>query len=101
MITYPFTTGVHLPPVPRYSWSKENLKLLFQDVMQQVLFDRVFVATSLRHFCLAREDAQPGDVVFVAMGAETPYLLRPRGSGKYQLIGDCYVHGFMDGQAVE
>jgi hypothetical protein len=84
-----------------YSWSEKNLKLQFQAVILDVLSDRVFAATSLLHFCLVREDAQPGDVVFVAMGAETPYLLRPRGSGKYQFVGHCYVHGFMDGQALE
>ncbi|KAL5326330.1 hypothetical protein ACEPPN_007468 [Leptodophora sp. 'Broadleaf-Isolate-01'] len=84
-----------------YSWSEENLKLLFQAVIPDVLSDRVFAATSSLHFCLVREDAQPGDVVFVAMGAETPYLLRPRDSGKYQFVGQCYVHGFMDGQAIE
>lgn len=84
-----------------YSWSQENLRLQFQSVIQDVLSNRVFAATSLLHFCLVREDAQPGDVVFVAIGAETPYLLRPEASGKYQFVGNCYVHGFMDGQALE
>lgn len=84
-----------------YSWSEENLKMLFQAVMLDVLSDRVFAATSLLHFCLVREDAKRGDAVFVAMGAETPYLLRPGDNGTYQFVGHCYVHGFMDGQALE
>jgi hypothetical protein len=42
---------------------------------------------------------KPGDLVFVVAGAPVPLVVRPEGS-KHRLIGDCYVHGIMDGQVM-
>ncbi|KAG8529616.1 uncharacterized protein KY384_006253 [Bacidia gigantensis] len=45
--------------------------------------------------------ARPGDVVAILMGGEVPIILRPDLSdGKYTLIGESYMHGFMDGEAL-
>jgi hypothetical protein len=82
-----------------FSWSEGDYGLLIHHTLQDVLSQRVFVATSLGHYCLAREDAQAGDVVVVATGAETPYLLRPTGDGYFGFVGFCYVHGLMNGEA--
>ena len=92
------TTPVRLDE--NYGWNQENLRVLLVGTMQEVLLHRVFVATSLRHFCLAQEDAQVGDVLFAAIGAEIPFLLRPRDGEYYEFVGECYVHGFMDGEAL-
>jgi hypothetical protein len=42
---------------------------------------------------------QPGDVVTVLRGGRTPFVLRKKGDG-YWLLGEAYVHGMMDGEAV-
>ncbi len=42
-----------------------------------------------------------GDQVWVLAGAKTPVVLRPSGSGCYQLLGEAYVHGVMEGQALD
>ena len=50
---------------------------------------------------LVPEWAEPGDIIVVLMGAEVPYVLRHDPTdGKYTLIGDCYVHGFMDDEVL-
>ncbi|TAQ90805.1 hypothetical protein B7494_g827 [Chlorociboria aeruginascens] len=44
------------------------------------------------------------DRVYVLLGARTPYVLRPvegGGDGHFTLVGDCYIHGFMRGEAVD
>jgi hypothetical protein len=41
---------------------------------------------------------QPGDVIVVLMGGRVPYILRPRGEGKYFFLGEAYCHGIMDGE---
>jgi hypothetical protein len=41
-----------------------------------------------------------GDHVCVLFGGSVPYVLRPEES-YYRLIGDCYIHGLMDGEAIE
>ncbi|KAI0477382.1 HET-domain-containing protein [Xylariaceae sp. FL0804] len=43
---------------------------------------------------------QPGDLIFVMLGCDIPMLLRPSPSGEYGVVGDCYVHGIMDGEAL-
>ncbi|KAI1387256.1 HET-domain-containing protein [Hypoxylon trugodes] len=41
-----------------------------------------------------------GDKVVVILGCETPMLLRPTPTGDYIVVGDCYVHGIMFGEAL-
>lgn len=44
--------------------------------------------------------AMPGDVVCVLYGGQTPFILR-RKAERYQFIGECYVHGIMEGEALD
>ena len=39
------------------------------------------------------------DKIFVLFGGSMLYVLRPK-DDKYILIGECYVHGLMDGEAM-
>lgn len=41
-----------------------------------------------------------GGLVCVIFGCDVPLVLRPVGS-HYELIGDCYVEGIMEGEAME
>jgi hypothetical protein len=43
--------------------------------------------------------AQEGDVVAVLTGGHVPIILRPR-DGYYTVVGDAYVQGIMDGEAM-
>ena len=63
-----------------------------------------------RCFCLTKEGRlgmgsgfmAPDDVVVVPLGCYTPIILRPEGNrGEYRFVGDVYVHGYMQGKAVE
>lgn len=42
-----------------------------------------------------------GDKICILYGGNLPYVIRPCGDGKYTLVGDCYVHGFMYGEAMD
>lgn len=42
-----------------------------------------------------------GDLVVILHGGSTPYVIRRIKNGRYQFIGECYVHGFMYGEAME
>ncbi|KAF5585567.1 heterokaryon incompatibility (het-6OR allele) [Fusarium pseudocircinatum] len=61
---------------------------------------RVFL-TDEGHIGLAFASALVGDSVWVVSSCPVPLLLRPRADGTYQLIGDSYVHGIMQGEAVK
>ena len=41
----------------------------------------------------------PGDQIWVLENGRVPFVLRPVADGKnFELLGECYVHGVMDGQ---
>lgn len=61
---------------------------------------RNLMATTRGYIGLVPSDAQTGDVICVLLGGPTPYLLRPVDDGNYILVGECYVYGLMNGQAL-
>ncbi|KAH6699937.1 hypothetical protein BKA64DRAFT_714229 [Cadophora sp. MPI-SDFR-AT-0126] len=45
---------------------------------------------------------EPSDIIAIFAGAKVPYVLRAfKDQDKYSLIGECYVHGLMEGEAFE
>lgn len=62
--------------------------------------NRVFATTSNGYYILGPKIMEPGDLVCVLKGAQIPFCLRPWG-GKYLLVGECYMHGVMDGRLME
>ncbi|KAL8723376.1 MAG: hypothetical protein Q9225_000292 [Loekoesia sp. 1 TL-2023] len=43
-----------------------------------------------------------GDLVIIFLGGHVPFILRQREMGNsYQLVGECYQHGIMDGQIMQ
>jgi len=44
-------------------------------------------------------DAKKGDAVWILKGCSVPVVLRKCAAETYTLVGECYVHGFMDGEA--
>lgn len=42
-----------------------------------------------------------GDKGCILLGGDVSYILRPTAEDKeFQFVGDCYVHGIMDGEAI-
>lgn len=41
------------------------------------------------------------DEVSVILGCDFPMVLRPRGSNRYEVVGPCFVHGLMLGEALK
>ncbi|KAK5684751.1 hypothetical protein LTS10_002825 [Elasticomyces elasticus] len=62
-------------------------------------FRRRPISTQKRYLGLGPEHVALGDVVTILMGAQLPIILR-RVDSHYILIGEAYVHGIMDGEAV-
>ncbi|KAI0402997.1 heterokaryon incompatibility protein-domain-containing protein [Xylaria palmicola] len=60
---------------------------------------RVFARTGSGYYVLGPAALEAGDIVCVLFGSKVPFCLRPMG-GRYLLVGECYVHGLMKGEAV-
>ncbi|KAJ6195223.1 hypothetical protein J3E72DRAFT_271480 [Bipolaris maydis] len=41
-----------------------------------------------------------GDQIWLPMGADTPFVLRPLHDGNFKILGQAYLHGVMQGEAV-
>lgn len=48
---------------------------------------------------LVPREALPGDKVVLIAGSIAPFILRPANSSRYRVVGDCCIHGIMDGEA--
>lgn len=52
---------------------------------------------------IAPGNVQVGDIVAILFGVRAPFVLRPDpvdGRHVYKIVGDCYVDGFMGGEAM-
>jgi hypothetical protein len=81
----------------------EERSALFSRVknVTNALYGRRFCSSSGGHFGVVDAKAQVGDRFCVFYGGRMPYIIRPAGGGEYTFVGIGYLHGFMDGEAVE
>jgi len=61
---------------------------------------RLLFATVNGYIGYGPETLMEGDVVAVLYRQMTPLILRPTGTGSYNLVGDAYVDGIMHGEIV-
>jgi hypothetical protein len=73
---------------------------IFDMLREDCCFRRRFFATTTGSMGLGPGSMQAGDLVVVLRGGSLPFILREF-DGDYQLIGPAYVHGIMDGEAVQ
>ncbi|KAF2187100.1 hypothetical protein K469DRAFT_705656 [Zopfia rhizophila CBS 207.26] len=69
------------------------------------IIGRVFFLTEQGYVGLAPNGVMPGDEIAIIMGGDLPVAIRNVGFSlegeKYALLGECYVHGLMDGEALK
>ncbi|KAK0508970.1 hypothetical protein JMJ35_008341 [Cladonia borealis] len=52
------------------------------------------------YMALVSHQAMEGDLLYALFGGSVLYTLRPKGD-QFILVGECYVHGLMDGEAMQ
>lgn len=63
---------------------------------------RRFVITERGYLGLTPDQPRQGDVLAVLYGGELPVILHAfKENGEYQLVGESYVHGIMNGEALD
>ena len=92
-----------------------NQLFLSEDGAKALKFRQALTsAISTRHFCVLKrgsvglvpEESRAGDLIVAFVGALVLFVIRALsvdegGAQKYQLVGECYVHGSMNGQVME
>jgi hypothetical protein len=72
----------------------------FETVMQDVHRGRRFGITACGHVGVFPGETRNGDFIVLLPGATMPFVLRKSGDDKYILVGDCYLHGVMEGELI-
>jgi hypothetical protein len=70
---------------------------LFNGAISYGLRWRMFANTKGGYYAVVPPLAEVGDIICLIDGAQTPFVLR-RDADRLQLVGECYVHGIMDGE---
>ena len=75
----------------------ETRKLL--DFVTTFCSKRSFIITDEGYIGIAPKAAKQGDRVCVILGCRSPLLLRKLSGSQSQVVGQCYFHGMMNGEA--
>jgi hypothetical protein len=92
--------GPKLPLVQSPTYSEAEINSMGGLISTSISMRRLMVADDGR-IGLAPMDAQVGDSVVLLEGGRVPYILRQSrqdSKSMYDLVGDAYVHGIMDGE---
>jgi hypothetical protein len=77
----------------------ESCAMIYRHGCKPCINNQRFCTTENKYMGLFPKDTQVGDLVCVLFGCGMPVILRPYKDG-YQFIGEAYVHGWMDGEAM-
>jgi hypothetical protein len=89
------------------NWSLPTFTIEFLKRVQAIVWNRKFFVFQSYHdwpdclFGLGPSDVREDDVVCILFGCSVPVILRPNHDGTaHGFVGECYVHGKMDGEAL-
>jgi hypothetical protein len=57
--------------------------------------------TENKRLCLVPSEARVGDNVAILLGGKTTYILRPIEGDRFEFLGEAYVHGLMNREALK
>jgi hypothetical protein len=83
---------------------ESSLVVDFLERVQSIIWNRKFLVSKDHGWIgLVPMATQVDDIICIFYGCSVPVVLRSydRTAGLFQLVGECYVHGMMDGEAME
>ncbi|KAF2088450.1 HET-domain-containing protein [Saccharata proteae CBS 121410] len=72
----------------------------YADALTYASPDRRFFISKKGYMGLAPRSARPGDFIVVLAGGKTPFVLRHNKKDAYKIVGECFMHGVMNGERV-
>jgi hypothetical protein len=80
---------------------EKNLRRNYLQVaVKQTTFGRIIFWTAQGYLGIGPASMAEGDTVCVFFGGHVLYVLRAVDLDSYECIGECYVHGLMDGEVL-
>jgi len=105
-----FVTALDAACQAKHSDTATTGSCAFAEVLDEAIFarcvwairyaciNRRFFTISSRYIDLGPQASHEGDVVCFLAGSRVPIVLRPAAT-EYEVVGPCYVHGMMQGEA--
>lgn len=96
-----FSAYWHYPSASHSSSSSSGDAERFWTEMRLTSMSRSFFTTEKGYFGLGPRITQPGDSCVIFPGGKVPFVIReaPDQENCWRLIGECYIHGVMRGEA--
>lgn len=101
-------TSNSLPPIDNITLSDSPEQTMRPETLSKESLDeygcqRRLMRTSKGYLALASRCVRVDDEVWLPGGGPTPFILRPLpgSDGHYSFLAECYVHGIMNGEAVQ
>ena len=91
-------------------WTGIDISYMRQNVNNYVaLLNAIGVNSAGKNLCVTAggylgyvsSRSQIGDKICILFGSAVPFILREDKDGFFMLVGECYVHGIMDGEAMK
>lgn len=81
---------------------KWRARTILQERCESRMMGRCFFITEDGKMGMGTGFLEARDIVCVPLGCCTPVILRPEGgANEYRFVGDCYVDGYMNGEAIK
>ncbi|KAI1135346.1 HET-domain-containing protein [Hypoxylon sp. FL0543] len=83
-----------------YTWGL-SCQQAFRQLRLIEQFHRRFFVTNSGYIGLGPPSLEAGDSICVLVPGMVAYVLRGSKNGKWKYVGECYLHGIMDGEMIE
>ena len=98
--------GSHISTSSLVHYGKSTIVAKFARRVQEVIWMRRLITTERDLLGLAPAETKKRDLICILYGCSVPVVLRAHsddrtGKQYFQFIGECYVHGLMDGEAFD
>ncbi|KAK8013011.1 hypothetical protein PG991_010386 [Apiospora marii] len=81
---------------------ENSARTILQERCESRMMGRCFFITDDGKMGMGTGFLEARDIICVPLGCCTPVILRPEGEdNEYRFVGDCYVDGYMNGEAIE
>jgi hypothetical protein len=97
-----------MTPEGDYDWSKDPSMgtdilhvMPYINAVMRLSTARKVCVTSNGYLGRAAHGSVIGDKICIFFGASVPFVLRERDDGGFMFVGEAYVHGLMDGEALK
>jgi hypothetical protein len=88
--------------LPQDTFAGEQIETALWVIQNPRAQEQVLFITSKQHICSAMNVVKAGGMIAAFQGGKRPSVLRPvANSRRYQLIGNAYVDGLIEGEAYQ